>query len=277
MGAGLASDGGCSETHRMNRTLPESRQPLRARSLMELLNETFAIYARRFWRLSGLVAAIQVPVSLVSLALAVGLSAGAVAFVAGGLIGFGGIVFVYGAVAMAVGQHYVNGQIDIRRCLSRTWWRVVSLSLLAAVMAPLFFLTAVVFLILAVPAIMLVTLPVQPTVLEGSNWSAALRRSWTLVRGSGWRVVGIALSLGFVAFGLTILVYLPFFLASLGTAPGDATVLSVSVQILGGLIAAVVVPAVLAISGTLLYYDLRVRKENYDFRALSREMDMVAA
>ena len=60
-------------------------------------------------------------------------------------------------------------------------------------------------------------------------------------------------------------------------APEEATAMSKTVELLGSLLVAVVVPPVGFIAGTLIYYDLRVRKEDYDFATLSQEMGVASA
>ena len=47
-------------------------------------------------------------------------------------------------------------------------------------------------------------------------------------------------------------------------------------DLLGGIAVEIVVAPIVFIAGTLLYYDLRVRKEQYDLSALSQEMGTVA-
>ena len=194
------------------------------------------------------------------------------AYVFSGLVGFIGITILYAAIAVAVGQHYVSGRVEVGLCFSRVRWRAVSLTLLALVLAPPFLVLAVALLILAAPALALAALPIQSVVIEGNRVSAALERTAGLVRGSVWRVMGVAVAFGLVAVGLSILLYLPFFLLSLLAAPDGVTAVGHVVQALGSVAVAVIVPPVLAISGALLYYDLRVRKENYDLTTLSREM-----
>ena len=80
-----------------------------------------------------------------------------------------------------------------------------------------------------------------------------------------------------VATGLGLVLGAPFALASRMVAPDEATAVSTLLQFVGGLIVAVVVPPVVAVTMTLLYYDLRVRKEEYDLTTLSREMGFVTA
>jgi hypothetical protein len=50
-----------------------------------------------------------------------------------------------------------------------------------------------------------------------------------------------------------------------------------AIQNLGSIFVEMIVLPVLFIAGTLLYYDLRVRKEQYNVSALSQEMGIAAA
>ena len=256
----------------MVQTIQKPAQTLPARTLTELLNETAAIYLKHPRPLLTLAAAVQAPLTVAALLVTLALDGSLGAYVFSGVVSFIGITILYAAIAVAVGQHYVSGRVSIGVCFSRVAWRALSLTLLALVLVPPFLLLAVALLILAVPALALAALPIQSVVIEGNKVSGALARTASLVRGSGWRVLGVGVILGLVAVGLAILLYLPFFLLSLLVSPGDLTAVGQAIQALGSVGVAVIVPPVLAISGALLYYDLRVRKENYDLTTLSREM-----
>ena len=85
---------------------------------------------------------------------------------------------------------------------------------------------------------------------------------------------GISLVFLLVALGLGIVLAIPFALLSLVVGGGPTSGLSDWILALGRVVVGVGVPPVLFISGTLLYYDLRLRKEEYSFAGLSREMGM---
>ncbi len=259
------------------------------RGLGDLLNETFVIYARHVWKLIFLTALLEVPLGLLAL-VELGWWA---QYVGIGLATILGSLAVYGAVVYAVGQHYLVGRLDVGGCYRRVWWRGLSLVALGLVFAALAGGLFGVALVaerspLAVLALLLVIVPVvaltvywsaavQAVVMEGRGPARALRRSAELVRGSWWRVGGINLVLLLAALGLGIILQVPFAILSRAVAPEEATTLSQAVDLVGGILVGVAVPPVLAIGETLLYYDLRVRKENYDFSTLSREMGLAMA
>ena len=263
---------------------------LQPRSLGSILDETLAIYAGRFRFWITLVAVVQVPVSLVSLVLAQ-VWGGAAAEILIRLLSVVGAIYVYGAAVYAVGQHHVTGGVIIRDCYARAWWRAKTLSLLAllaflalvALLLPLYYddqpWVAVPALLLMPPAIAMAvywSMAVQVIVVEGRMAIGSLRRSFALVRGSWWRVLGVALTFSLVGFGLAIVVTIPLAIISM-VASADATAgVVTALVVLGQVIVGIVVPPVLFIAWTLLYYDMRVRKEEYDVAALSRELGIAA-
>ena len=117
---------------------------------------------------------------------------------------------------------------------------------------------------------------VPAVVVEGHKPTEALKRSFRLVRGSWWRVLAVLAVLLLVMFGLGVVVTVPFAVSS-WLVPGEASRVGDLIRLLGNITVLAVVPPVYAIAGTLLYYDLRVRKENYDMSELSRELGLAAA
>jgi hypothetical protein len=92
----------------------------------------------------------------------------------------------------------------------------------------------------------------QAALLEGLGPIAALSRSWALVKGIWWRVFGIMLVLVLIAVAIN---------AILGLIP-----------VVGEIIGSILVAPIVITSATLLYYDLRVRKEGYSLEALAEEL-----
>jgi hypothetical protein len=256
-------------------TLPE-------RNLGDLLNETFAIYTRHFWRLIALVAVVQVPVSLVTLLVTLTLKTGPAAYGTVGAFEIVGAMLIFGAVVFAVGQLYVSGEVRIGECYGRVWHRVVSLALVTlALMACLAFGAALAALIL--PAVLMAyymvrwSLSVPALVVERHKTLAALKRSSSLVAGSWARVLGVLVVIGLVMLGLGLLLDVPFALVARIASPEGGDGATAAIQSVARLVVAVGVLPVAPVALTLLYYDLRVRKEDYDFATLSREVEAATA
>jgi hypothetical protein len=90
--------------------------------------------------------------------------------------------------------------------------------------------------------------------LEGCNPITALSRSFQLVNGNWWRVLGIIVVLVLIVFGINLVLRF--------------------VPIIGPLASAVFAPPITAIGAALLYFDLRVRKQGYTLQNLSGEIGM---
>ena len=256
-----------------------------SRNLPKLLDETFVIYGRHFWRFASLAAFVQIPVSLVTLAVFLMVDDSAAAFFALFMLGSLGTIFVYGAVVYAVGQQYVSGGISVRACYARAWWRVVSLAVYALILSGITYgillslahvTQLVVVAFVAIVVIVHMSMAVQAAIVQGYKTAGALKRSYSLVRGKWWRIFGILLVIGLVATGLGIVASIPFAipLMVLGADPGSQA--ANYIQALGGLAVRTFVLPVIFIAGTLLYYDLRVREEEYDLTKLTQEMGLAA-
>jgi hypothetical protein len=114
----------------------------------------------------------------------------------------------------------------------------------------------------------------QAIVIEGTNPIDAITRSWRLVASSVWRTFGIYFVLNLLVglVTLAIFVLLAFVAAGLGLAFDDPTGnfgLAISLIELVQLLTSLLLQPVLYIGATLLYYDLRVRKEGLDLELQS--------
>ncbi len=118
--------------------------------------------------------------------------------------------------------------------------------------------------------------------LERIGIRASLTRSWRLVTGSWWRVLGILLLSGLIASFASGLLQTPFSVIGIAVAAvlgGDgaatdgsidrATVISTLITNLGTIVGTTVVAPFSAAVTSLLYIDLRVRREGLDV-ALAR-------
>jgi hypothetical protein len=109
----------------------------------------------------------------------------------------------------------------------------------------------------------------QVVVLERTGPVRALGRSWRLVRGSFWRVFGIALLTQLVVGIASTILQLPFsipagIITSHAGAPLHPPILAVAIGTIGTIVGRAVTGALLAGVYVLLYVDLRMRKEGLD-------------
>ena len=107
-------------------------------------------------------------------------------------------------------------------------------------------------------------------VLERVGTGTALKRSWALVRGDWWRVLGITLLTLMVALFVSLVIQVPFELlgaGGFGTLTGSADVLAARTLIassIGSIVAATLVDPFTAGVRALLYVDRRMRAEGLD-------------
>jgi hypothetical protein len=119
-------------------------------------------------------------------------------------------------------------------------------------------------------------LATQAIVLEGKEAVDGLRRSWQLVSGSFWRVLGVVVLMGLIVFVISFIFGLPASILNAILAVRQASPFALtSTQVLSNLLVEIgtilVMPLQLAVF-TLLYYDLRVRKEGYDLQLMAQQL-----
>jgi hypothetical protein len=109
----------------------------------------------------------------------------------------------------------------------------------------------------------------QAIVLENMGGIEGLRRSWRLVQGSFWRVLGITLVLSIlVAIIGQGPAYVIAIVANLLPSPVLGLVINATAQ---SIINVIVLPLQFA-AFTLLYYDLRIRKEGFDLQLMALQL-----
>lgn len=269
------------------------------RALGDIFRDTFGIYGKNFLRFLIIVAIYTVPVSIVSalvqlwgaslaivpqidpssvyLLLLAALLAAAAIIVTLAILSLVGS----GAIIHAVSEHSLRGTVAIRRAYRFAWGRLLSLAgaqILAGLAVGLAAIT-----IIGIPFAVYFGVrwqfAAQAVILEGRGAVDALSHSGDLVKGSWWRVVGIMFAAGIVTGILGALIGLPFGIASgvLSVPSGSYETgvimpLEVIVSTVGGVLSSVITGPITGIWATLLYYDLRVRKEGYSLETLAKEL-----
>ena len=281
MGAGLPSDGACNGNIDMESVLDDVEPLLLERSLGDILNETFVIYGRHFAKFLGLAGAVQIPATLILLAPI----ENAAIYIILNLISLIALVSIFGATIYAVGQHYLTDSVTVVDCYRRLIWRLVSMAILAAIFAVITIMgllllsfvgvtlySFVVATMLILGAYIVPALVGPVVIIEGVKTIAALQRAFELARQNVMRLSWDLLVFFLVAFGLGFVLFTPFILFF----PSETDALSRTLVVVSLIAPAVVVPPVLSIAITLLYYDLRVRNEGFNIEKLSQEMGLAA-
>jgi hypothetical protein len=115
-------------------------------------------------------------------------------------------------------------------------------------------------------------LSTQAIVLEGHGPLEGLKRSWRLVGQSFWRTLGIVVLVFVFAYIISLIVQLPALavLALTGAMFSNITLYQTINVLVAYLVMILILPLQFTIF-TLLYYDLRVRKEGYDMEMLAQQ------
>jgi len=215
-------------------------------------------------------------------------------------------ILVNGALAVAISQGYLGRQVSIGAAYAVAWRRlgtllaagllaiIFSVLLYAAVLAaPLLVfgllsvlrLTAlgVVALIVGLIGGLVVFLRIvvgwvlvpQVVVLEHSSALAAFRRSAALVAGYRWKTIGV-LVVSWLLLGVLLTVPTILSGALFGLGHLNATVVTLLNGLIGLVFGVVLTPIPLAAT-TLLFYDLKIRKEAFDLEMLAGQLSGVSA
>jgi len=256
------------------------------RSLLDILVETFKIYKRNPIRLLAIVAIVEIGLGFMwsipdfsglrpstpeggTASLTHLIPIGIMLVVASIM----GLSLMQGALIHAISEQYLRQSINIGRAFRFAWERLAALA--GAMILVLFVTTGILvvsigFTVSISPDVGYVFIAagfcvglylmvrwsfiLQVALLERLGPLAAMSRSSALVKRNWWRVMNMTIIIGIITVGISII---------LGTVPT-----------IGPTLGSILSTPVFAIGITLLYYDLRVRKEEYDFDLLAAELHM---
>jgi hypothetical protein len=258
---------------------------LRPMSMGDIFDATFALYRQNFALFAGISAVLGVPQAILSAIIFVSrpsltttgadnttqLDAGA-ALLYGGLVLVSLLVtFIFntiisGALAQAISARYLGHPMTIEGAYQALGPRVFARLIFASLLQSVF--VAIGAILLIIPGIYLyirLLFTPQVIVLERTGIFGAFSRSGELVSGTWWRVFGISLVLGIMVGIINGLA---------GQVPGTLLALIPwsGAHALGAFLSALVGVFVNPIqlgALTLLYYDLRIRKEGFDLEQLA--------
>lgn len=267
---------------------------LRPLSVGEILDLAIKIYRERFAHLLRAVMVVVAPVSVFGALVQLSLpdpdslstdvtetgqpvaiaDAGDFWALMAGLLVVGVVSYAASQLAAAasfklVSGAYLDEEPDWRRSLSFATSKLRSLVWLTVVFVVLLVLA---FLALIAPAVYFygawaVAVPVL--LFEDVRGRRALKRSRALVRGRWWPVMG-ALTVAFILSGIVQAVFSALLLAVVSAGSND--VVDAAAQAIANTAASVVTTPFTAAVITVLYFDLRVRKEGFDLELLARRV-----
>ncbi len=234
---------------------------LEPRDLGDLISETYNVYARDFWPFLVIASVPQIPLFIAS----VSPDSGAVLFF---LLGLLLIPLSVGATIYAVVQQRLSKMINVGECFRYSLQMVVMLILAFILVVLALIGSAILMLILIGIPLYFYLLVIwffasHVIIIEGRGPISALGRSNDLVKGSWWRVFGIGVVFTLIMIGLFLVALIPF------------GILTIFAPVLGSVFFAVISAVLFPITyigGTLVYIDLRVRKEDYNLDMMASEI-----
>ena len=110
---------------------------------------------------------------------------------------------------------------------------------------------------------------IQAIVLENYNSTGGMGRSWKLVKGSFWRVFLFLLVLGIIVYSFSVG---PILLVAFGSALLASPILTAVITSIASTLITIVVTPLQFAALTVLYYDLRIRKEGFDLQMQMQQL-----
>lgn len=256
---------------------------LRPMTLGEVLDRTFKLYRSNFWLFAGIIALPFLAILIINIGIAgLGSSAksitaasiqspGFLAGVIGGGLTFGLLyLFLLGAAqaatVFAVSDLYLGHSTGIRECYKRVGGkalRVIAILILSGL------IVLVGTLLFVIPGIILLcrtAVAVPASMLEGSKSIRSIERSMELTKGFAGQIFVVFLMVWILQWVVAIVFEVPF--TYLVQAQHVASFGTQTMQHLSSFIAQVLVGPIATIAFSLMYYNLRVRKEAFDIQHL---------
>ena len=267
-----------------------------------ILNEAFSISIARFKLFVTLVAIIQIPAIILSLYFS-GLTEqenryDLILQIISYLTAFFAMTVSSSLIISAIGQHYAYNKVTLSFCFKRTWWRIISISLWAVLLTiPLFAITylannafnnqentlymlsIIIVMVTFIPFLIYTSFYTQTVIIEGFNLLNGIKRSANLIHQKILKVFAAIILIGLLAIGLSVIVNIPFALLELSEFENNvnignpnSSILFYSILFLRNFVDSVIVFPILITAGTLLYFDIRSDKENYDINKLFNDI-----
>ena len=258
-------------------TIMEDRNSpiLREQDLRGMTAQVFSIYRNNLMPFLALTVTGMLPVLLISYFI----GSSVTGLVALSLIEILIVTTLAGAFIYSVPYYYVNGRVDLQKSLKASqavYFKLLGVTLGLQIILAILMTFGVVLPLLIVPFIgallyMIYFVVTQPVVvIERLKPVDAFKRSLKLVRGNWWRVFGATAIFILCAIGTFVLSWLPFYLFSLVLSEGSE--LRGIIQLIGVYVGGTLTIPPIYIFLTVIYYDLRYRKEDFSFEQLSDEI-----
>ena len=244
----------------------QTGRPLPVRDLGELVGETFRVYRQSFWAFVLIALVAQVPLLVAQFVPTSGpfLVVDILLIVAAVVLD----LVAAGAMAIAVASQYLGREVRVRVCYGWAFARLVSLLASAIVYVVAVILSFVTIIGIPLSFYLLVRwfFFTQAIMLDGKRGPRqAFGRCHQLTGGSWSRLFGIGIAFVSLEIGAWLVAIIPGSIVSVFNPTFGAVVFTLGQWI--------VLP-IGYIGATLVYFDLRARKEGYSLAQMAGEVDL---
>jgi len=251
----------------------EKTYALKPRGYGEIIDLTFRLYKDNFKLVAGIAAIIYIPFALFSGLAALVLPQIPERMLTGVLnlvqafLGF----FVTGALIIAISNGYLGHKVTIKECYDEITSRFWPFFLTMLYGGLIVFVGLLLCLIPGIIASFWVVFLSEVFIIENRKTQEALNRSKDLITGQVWRVFVISFLIGLIVFAAAVfLAGVPSFLTVF--LPESVEPLAkFGLELWTGIINSVLIP-IQMIASIILYYDIRIRKENFDLQMMSERL-----
>jgi hypothetical protein len=276
---------------------------LRPLGVGEVLDVSINLFFRNFKRLLGVAAVLVIPLTVVIFALdMIALQETSISdrnaalyeigdttrvlnetryvlvSVIGAVVATIAYLLIIGASFRAVSEAYFDRDASARtsvgyaarRAHSLLWLTIVTVLAIGGGVAASFFAFSVLAVIFAAWAMVVWSVAIPALMVEDAKGTKALRRSFNLVRNNWWRTLG-ALLVGLVFIGLFQFL-IGLLQGAVGTLAEDSVPAYVAVLDITQAAAIVLTAPLQAAIVTVIYYNLRVRREGLDIAVLVQRL-----
>ena len=200
-------------------------ETMRERSILDILNESFAAFGKGFREYAVISLLVFAPANLITF---LGPRTSLQQYVSEGSMPGSAVIFyvvvaivtlvsttaVWSASSVATGQQMVTGSINVKDCFKRVSWRIYSLFFVSFVLTICLAL-GLIGVALIVPAVasvaflLMASFALPVALYEGKKYTAALIRSFQLVRVNWVRILGAMSLIVLIMLGITVLISVP--------------------------------------------------------------------
>lgn len=257
---------------------------LRPLAFGEVLDQAFGLFRRAFIPLlivsvvcSGVPALLSIGVQAQG-----GVMKSPVMYVVALILAVIGSAIASGASTFIVSEQYLGQELEAGEALHRAWGRAWEIFLTSMGVGLMVFLGLILFIVPGVIAFAGLSLAVTAVAIEGISPDKARGRSWELTKGYRWRMLGLVLIYGIIAWitvvATAVVAGIIFAIFRIGAGESGPEVIG-QVAVVGTALSSLLMLAINPLLYCILivaYYDLRVRKEAFDLDLLATTMEQAA-